>query len=78
MNGQYAYRNENNGVSCSNGVFGDPLRGTVKQCHYKAISSTIKCNTANNGGTRQFTICDSNGNGKGDCGQKNAAFSVRV
>ena len=33
-NGNYAYGIFTNGVSCNNGVFGDPLSGIVKECQY--------------------------------------------
>lgn len=29
-----------NGVSCSNGVFGDPISGTVKNCYYRTYSGS--------------------------------------
>lgn len=32
--GHYYYGNHSSGVACSNGVFGDPLWGYTKQCHY--------------------------------------------
>jgi len=31
-NGRYAVRSFSNGVDCTNGVFGDPVRGVVKAC----------------------------------------------
>ena len=33
-NGKYYYKDATGSIGCSNGVFGDPLGGTVKQCHY--------------------------------------------
>jgi len=33
-NGRYAYKVANNGISCTNGVFGDPNYGVFKECHY--------------------------------------------
>ena len=40
-NGSYAYRLLSNGTPCTNGVFGDPIYGTAKQCHIKG--PTITC-----------------------------------
>jgi Flp pilus assembly pilin Flp len=34
-NGQYYYRTFTNGTACTNEVFGDPIYGTVKKCHYR-------------------------------------------
>jgi O-glycosyl hydrolase len=39
-NGSYYYGIFTNGVDCSNSVFGDPIQGTVKQCHYRAPEAT--------------------------------------
>lgn len=41
-NGVYVYKTFTDGVDCTNGVFGDPLVGVVKQCHYAetTIAST--------------------------------------
>jgi hypothetical protein len=33
-NGQYNYKVATNGIGCNNGVFGDPIRGPVKNCYY--------------------------------------------
>jgi hypothetical protein len=34
-NGQFFYQSLTNGTVCSNGVFGDPIAGTVKNCYYQ-------------------------------------------
>ena len=39
-NGNYSYGVFSNGVSCNNGVFGDPLYGTVKNCEYGGTSQS--------------------------------------
>jgi type II secretory pathway pseudopilin PulG len=39
-NGSYFYKILTNGTPCTNGIFGDPLVGTVKQCHYQSASGT--------------------------------------
>ncbi len=37
-NGKYAYRNGlRDGVDCNNGVFGDPIYGTVKSCYVRTF-----------------------------------------
>ncbi|MDB5757614.1 MAG: subtilase family protein [Burkholderia sp.] len=33
-NGSYAYKSATGSIACSNGVFGDPIYGTVKTCQY--------------------------------------------
>ncbi|MBI4128474.1 MAG: PQQ-dependent sugar dehydrogenase [Parcubacteria group bacterium] len=33
-NGSYFYKTFTNGTNCTNAVFGDPVRGVVKRCHY--------------------------------------------
>jgi endoglucanase len=40
-NGSYAYQTKTNSVACSNGVFGDPVYGTVKSCAYASTSASI-------------------------------------
>jgi prepilin-type N-terminal cleavage/methylation domain-containing protein len=37
-NGSYFYKILTNGTPCTNGIFGDPLVGTVKQCYYQPVS----------------------------------------
>jgi len=37
-NGSYAYLTLSNGTPCTNGVFGDPISGIVKQCYIKATA----------------------------------------
>ncbi len=32
-NGKFSYRTATDGVSCDNGIFGDPIRGVVKTCY---------------------------------------------
>ena len=39
-NGNYSYGVFSNGVSCNNGVFGDPIYGTVKNCEYGGTSQS--------------------------------------
>ena len=34
MNGYYYFQTLTNTTPCTNTVFGDPLYGTVKACHY--------------------------------------------
>ncbi|HET8841606.1 MAG TPA: hypothetical protein VFN35_09075, partial [Ktedonobacteraceae bacterium] len=34
-NGQFSYKMLTNGTPCTNGVFGDPIFGTVKACYYQ-------------------------------------------
>lgn len=47
-----------NSVVCTNAVFGDPLKGTPKQCQYAidaGVMSVVTCTTcANEGGQCQF------------------------
>ncbi len=40
-NGSYATGTYTDGVSCSNGVFGDPLRATPKACYYLDESNSL-------------------------------------
>ena len=40
INGSYYYKTLTSGTQCSNTIFGDPLRGIVKQCHYRDIVTT--------------------------------------
>ncbi len=35
VNGHYFYQRLTNGTACTNGVFGDPASGTVKNCYYQ-------------------------------------------
>merc|ERR1711998_203507 len=35
--GKYAYNTKSGGVRCSNGVFGDPKRGTPRKCYYQKV-----------------------------------------
>ncbi len=35
-NGSYNYLEATNSIACNNSTFGDPIRGTVKQCHYSS------------------------------------------
>ncbi len=46
-NGTYAYGIFSNGVSCNNGVFGDPLSGIVKECQYGDGTSQSSSSTQN-------------------------------
>ncbi len=50
-NGQYAYQAATNSIGCNNGVFGDPIPGTVKSCESASVppSGWTKC--ADEGGT---------------------------
>ncbi|MDD4958795.1 MAG: hypothetical protein PHS51_05560 [Gallionella sp.] len=53
-NGQFAYRDGlRDGVDCTNGVFGDPINGTVKSCYIK-ISYTAPPST---GAPSGYTYC---------------------
>jgi parallel beta-helix repeat protein len=47
-NGTFVYKTLSEGVSCTNGVFGDPLYGTVKQCFVS--SATTPTEVAPDGG----------------------------
>ena len=47
-NGTYAYGIFSNGVSCNNGVFGDPLSGIVKECQYGDGTSQSSSSSQNN------------------------------
>ena len=47
-NGNYAYGIFTNGVSCNNGVFGDPLSGIVKECQFGDGASQSSSSTQNN------------------------------
>jgi hypothetical protein len=38
--GHYNYGDHSSGIACSNGVFGDPLWGYTKQCHYTCPASS--------------------------------------
>jgi parallel beta-helix repeat protein len=38
-NGVYAFKTLSNGTACTNGVFGDPLYGVVKQCHLRQAAA---------------------------------------
>ena len=40
-NGAYSYQTLINGTACTNGVFGDPLFGTVKRCDIRAAASLL-------------------------------------
>ena len=40
-NGNYSYGIFTNSVSCNNGVFGDPIYGTAKNCEYGGTSQLI-------------------------------------
>lgn len=39
-NGQYAERQATGSIACNNGQFGDPVRGTAKQCEYRTGAGT--------------------------------------
>lgn len=39
-NGSYAYKSATGSIACTNGVFGDPIFGTVKTCQYAADVAT--------------------------------------
>lgn len=75
-NGKYRYLTRTNGVSCTNGQFGDPIRGTVKTCWVEETGSVIKCNSQWSGGQQTYTICNDDGNGKGNCNTKKNGFYV--
>lgn len=38
-NGQYVVKKITNGTNCSNGVFGDPITGVVKECYYRGVQT---------------------------------------
>jgi Bacterial alpha-L-rhamnosidase 6 hairpin glycosidase domain/Carbohydrate binding module (family 6) len=58
-NGQFAYGNFTNGAICNNGVFTDPIVGTVKGCFYStsfvAPTPGVWVSCANENGTCSFT-----------------------
>jgi len=37
-NGRYSFKEANNGISCTNNVFGDPNYGVFKECHYMYVN----------------------------------------
>jgi len=43
-NNCYFYQTFTSSVSCSNGVFNDPISGTVKACHYKILTPAPSAN----------------------------------
>ncbi len=40
-NGSFVYRTLTGGTACTNGVFGDPLYGTIKQCQTRGASTIL-------------------------------------
>jgi parallel beta-helix repeat protein len=78
-NGNYSYGIFSNGVSCNNGVFGDPLFGTAKNCEYGGdgatqSSSSSPTTTTNNttttsgpsGSGKRYYVA-TNGNNSNSC-----------
>jgi hypothetical protein len=51
-NGSFTYKLLSNGTACNNSVFGDPIPGTVKQCHIGLNGYTF---CAQEGGTCSFS-----------------------
>lgn len=58
--GRYVYRVFTNGTWCTNSVFGDPIYGVVKACHYRAFSYYILTVSGvgnfNSGTTASYTV----------------------
>ena len=47
-NGFYVYQIHTDGVMCSNWVFGDPIYGVPKQCHYRTVEPPLSYSIENN------------------------------
>ena len=71
-NGTYAYRTLADGTPCTNTVFGDPLLGVVKQCHFRNASTASPTLTGVSisgpssvtvGQTAQYTVIATYSNG---------------
>ena len=50
-NGQYAYQTATGSIGCNNGVFGDPIVGTVKSCSVAPVPPTNWTKCADENGT---------------------------
>ncbi len=50
-NGQYAYQTATNSIGCNNGVFGDPIQGTVKSCAVAPVPPTSWTKCSDESGT---------------------------
>ena len=76
-NGNYAYGIFSNGVGCNNGVFGDPIYGTAKNCEYgdgstqssSSTQNTTSPTTPTSGptGSGQHYFVATNGNNSNSC-----------
>ena len=60
-NGNYAYGMFSNGVSCNNGVFGDPIYGTAKNCEYGGTSQSSSPNPTPPSNNSSWNYCASEG-----------------
>jgi hypothetical protein len=47
-NGYYVYQIHTDGVMCTNEVFGDPIYGVPKQCHYRTVEPPLSYSIENN------------------------------
>jgi len=56
-NGFYVYKTLSNGTPCTNGVFGDPIYGTVKQCHIKATTASSSSSSSSPYGPQSTITC---------------------
>ncbi|MBF0472454.1 MAG: hypothetical protein HQK93_01795 [Nitrospirae bacterium] len=57
-NNSWVYRTIENGVGCSNSVFGDPIYGVVKACYIESKSEPVQANwtkCADEGGNCSFS-----------------------
>ena len=59
-NGNYAYGIFTNGVSCNNGVFGDPVYGIAKECQFGDGASQASSSTQDTSNT-SWSYCASEG-----------------
>ncbi len=68
-NSSWKYTQASNGISCSNGTFGDPLVGTVKACYTRAANASSSTPTTGNGLNSdgffysRVQVCDKDPNG---------------
>ena len=60
-NGNYSYGVFSNGVSCNNGVFGDPIYGTAKNCEYGGTSQSSSPNPTPPSNNSSWNYCASEG-----------------
>ncbi len=69
-NSSWKYTQATNGISCSNGIFGDPLVGTVKACYTRASNASSSPSTPTGTGLNsdgffysRVQVCDKDSSG---------------